>query len=310
MYATTMYCELRDAGLISVSGPDAAAFLHAQLTSDVTGIEGERIQYSGYCSPKGRLIATLLLWRTADEILLQLPAPSAESLRPRLAKYVLRSRVTLSDAKARFRLYGIAGPEASSVAETLAGGAPHLDQEIVSRGGFAIARLSARRYLVLAPASDASAVERTMGVAPLAPIDWARMDIEDGVPWITPDTAERFVPQMVNLDLLGGVSFAKGCYPGQEIVARTHYLGRVKQRMYRLSIPAGSQPRVSDSLFSPRFGAEQACGTLIDVAADGQGAHEALAVVQTESARDEVVRWNDPAGPEVAYLPLPYSLPD
>jgi folate-binding protein YgfZ len=306
-----MYCELHDTGLISVSGADAAAFLQAQLTSDVTGIQGERVQYSGYCSPKGRLISTLLLWRTADEILLQLPGPCAESSRVRLAKYVLRSRVKLSDARERFRLYGIAGPDAPNVAQRLIGGAPHSDHEIVSRDGLSMARLSGHRYLLLASAADANALEARIGEPARAPDEWARMDVEDGVPWIMPETAERFVPQMVNLDLLGGVSFTKGCYPGQEIVARTHYLGRVKQRMYRVRIAAGSNvPRLGDPLFSPRFGAEQACGTLVGVASEGAGGYQALAVIQTESMRDNAVHWNDPAGPEVARLPLPYSLPD
>jgi tRNA-modifying protein YgfZ len=305
-----MYCELRDAGLVSVSGPDAAAFLHAQLTSDVPGIPAAGIRYSGYCSPKGRLLATLLLWRTTDEILLQLPLVSAASTRTRLAKYVLRSRVTLFDASKRFRLYGIAGLEAQRMAETLAGAAPHVDRDVVSRNGVLLARLSSRRYLVLSPAAsplDPQAVgsEREMTAA-----EWARTDIEDGVPWITPETEDRFVPQMVNLDLLGGVSFSKGCYPGQEIVARMHYLGRLKQRMYRVKLRGDVAPVTGDSLFSPLFGADQACGTLVNVAPAPDEGYEALAVVQMESARDGAVHWKDLARPPVDFLSLPYSLPD
>jgi tRNA-modifying protein YgfZ len=301
-----MYCELSDAGLISVSGPDAATFLHAQLTSDVLAIRGERIQYSGYCSPKGRLLATLLVWRMADEILLQLPAASAASIRARLAKYVLRSRVTLSDALERFHLYGIAGSAAQRVAASLVGAAPAAEHDVASRNGFALAHLSARRALLLSPAAGTQALHEAMGEDASPAEAWARLDIEEGVPWITPDTEDRFVPQMVNLDLLGGVSFSKGCYPGQEIVARMHYLGRLKQRMYRVRLPAGpSAPCVGDPLFSPRFGAEQACGTLLNVAA---GAYEALAVVQTDSVRDDV-HWNGPAGPIIDFLPLPYPLP-
>ena len=305
-----MYCELRDAGLISVSGPDAAPFLHAQLTSDVLGIRDGRIQYSGYCSPKGRLLATLILWRTADEILLQLPALSADSIRTRLAKYVLRSRVTLSDASERFRLYGIAGEQAQSAAAALVGGAPGETHDIVSRG-----RIRARA-LVCAPLSphlftrrhagagrnDRHARDRCRGVG--AHGHRGRRAVDHA------GTEDRFVPQMVNLDLIGGVSFTKGCYPGQEIVARMHYLGRLKQRMYRLRMPAGSsEPRIGDPLFSPRFGSEQACGTLVNVARGTDGAFEALAVIQTESVEDGAVHWNDPAGPAVEFLPLPYPLP-
>jgi folate-binding protein YgfZ len=305
-----MYCELRDVGLISVSGPDAASFLHAQLTSDVAGIHGERIQYSGYCSPKGRLLATLLLWRTPDEILLQLPAPSAVSMRPRLAKYVLRSRVKLEDASPRFRLHGIAGPQAHDIADALTGGAPGADHDIVRRNEATVARLSSRRYLVLSSAGAAQTLEGRIG-APRLPLEaWARLDVEDGVPWITEESEDRYIPQMVNLDLLGGVSFGKGCYPGQEIVARTHYLGRLKQRMYRLKVAAAADaPRPGDPLYSPRFGPEQACGTLVNVVSLGDGTHEMLGVVRIDSVVDGTIHWKDPDGAVVEFLPLPYSLP-
>lgn len=310
MQPTTVYCELRDAALIAVSGPDAAAFLHAQLTSDVAGMRGECIQYSGYCSPKGRLLATLIVWHTADAFLLQLPKAAAAAIRARLAKYVLRARVTLADAPERFRLFGLAGPQAQSVGASLAGAVPGSDRDITSRDGLALARLSSRRCLLLASGAEDPALEARVGAAPLAAEEWARMDIEDGVPWITPDTEDRFVPQMVNLDLLGGLSFSKGCYPGQEIVARMHYLGRLKQRMYRLSVPAGAlPPSVGDPLFSARFGAEQACGTLINVSPAPGGAYDALAVMQIESAREGSVHWRDASGPAVAFLPLPYPVP-
>jgi folate-binding protein YgfZ len=308
---TFVYCELRDAALIGVSGSDAAAFLQAQLTSDVAGIRGECIQYSGYCSPKGRLLATLIVWRTTDEFLLQLPKGSASAIRARLAKYVLRSRVTLGDASERFRLFGIAAPQGETLAASLVGAAPGNDRDVTSGDGLALARLSSRRSLLLASEAGVRVLGDSSGAPTLETEEWARMDIEDGVPWITPDTEERFVPQMVNLDLLGGVSFGKGCYPGQEIVARMHYLGRLKQRMYRLSLPAGPPaPRVGDPLFSARFGADQACGTLINVAPAAGGTHAALAVIQIESAREGAVHWKDSSGPLVDFLPLPYPLPE
>lgn len=300
-----MHYELRDAGLISVTGPDAASFLHAQLTSDVLGIEGERMQYSGYCSPKGRLLSTLALWRTADELLLQLPARSAMAVRTRLARYVLRSRVTLSDAAERFRLHGIAGAHALAAVETLVGRAPASDGAIASRDGYVLARISPRRSILLSPVGSTPAFEDTGDAQ-----EWARMDIEDGIPWITPETEDRFVPQMVNLDLIGGVSFSKGCYPGQEIVARMRYLGRLKQRMYRVRLTPPSSPRAGDPLFSSRFGADQACGTLVNVVSDGHGAHEALAVVQMESAREGTVHLQHLEGPAVEFLSLPYAVPE
>jgi folate-binding protein YgfZ len=223
---------------------------------------------------------------------------------------VLRSRVALADASERFALHGIAGPDVQRVADTLFGRKADADHEILARDGRMLARVSSLRALLISPRAASPAVEEMIDGAPMAAEEWARMDIEDGVPWITPDTEDRFVPQMVNLDALGGVSFSKGCYPGQEIVARTHYLGRLKQRMYWVRIAAGSTAaRVGDPLFSARFGAEQACGTLLNVAPGVRGACEALAVMQTDSAR-EGVHWRSLEGPRVDFLPLPYSLAD
>jgi folate-binding protein YgfZ len=164
--------------------------------------------------------------------------------------------------------------------------------------------------LVLAPAASPLDAHHFGGEREMTAGEWARTDIEDGVPWITPETEDRFVPQMVNLDLLGGVSFNKGCYPGQEIVARMHYLGRLKQRMYRVKLRGDIAPVAGDALYSPRFGADQACGTLLNVARAPDEGYEALAVIRMESARERAVHWKDLAHPPLEFLPLPYPLPD
>jgi folate-binding protein YgfZ len=139
---------------------------------------------------------------------------------------------------------------------------------------------------------------------------WNALDVEAGVPVITAATQDEYVPQMVNLDLVGGVSFNKGCYPGQEIVARMHYLGRLKQRMYRVRVPGAESVAAGEPLFSAEFGGGQACGAILYPGARRDGGCEALAVIQKSSADANDVRFRALDGPRVERLRLPYTLPE
>lgn len=305
------FCELESAGLIAFTGEDATSFLHAQLTSDVAGLAMPRTQYSGYCSPKGRLLAACLLWRRETDLLLQLPGHLRESLQARLAKYVLRARVSVVDASTRYALFGIAGNGASGAISHLGlvpPGAPH---DVVSIDGVDITRLPGERYLMAVPVGEARQVSASLRDHARQHDEslWSCLDIEAGIPVIVQGTQDQYVPQMVNLDLIGGVSYTKGCYPGQEIVARTHHLGRLKQRMYRIRLPMLDPVPPGEPLFSPQFGNEQASGAILYAARSEAGAHEALAVVQIASAGGGDVRVTSPEGPKVEFLPLPYALP-
>jgi tRNA-modifying protein YgfZ len=300
------FCELCGTGLIAVSGRDAGAFLQAQLTNDVGAMAASQTAYGGYCSPQGRLLATFLVWRCGDEFLLQLPEELRETIQTRLSKYVLRARVHLT--RAPNLLFGLWGPGIETTVSSLAGRVPQGDHEVVFTEGVCITRLAATRYLLAAQADRADFVRAalTAGLAEAPEAAWAALDVAAGVPVITPATQDRYVPQMVNLDLIGGVSYSKGCYPGQEIVARMHYLGRLKQRMYRVHVPA-SDVRPGDPLFSEAFGPDQASGALLNVAASAQGGHEALAVLQISAAAH--AHWKSPSGPAVVLQDLPYAVP-
>lgn len=301
------YYELNDAALISFTGEDAASFLHGQLTSDVLGLGANRTQYSGYCSPKGRLIATFLLWRLEGEIVLQLPAELRETVQSRLSKYVMRARVKVGDASARFVVFGVAGDGAQ---QALGAGAPAEMHAVRSSNGVAVARLPVDRYAVLVSAEHAAGVRMSLARAAARSevSGWHALDVEAGVAVITTASQEKYVPQMVNLDLVGGVSYTKGCYPGQEIVARTHYLGQQKQRMYRIAVQATEPLRVGDPLYSAAFG-EQASGTILYLGAQTGHQREALAVIQRRSVEDATVHLHRPDGPRTEILTLPYSLP-
>ena len=298
--------ELADTALISFSGEDAVSFLHAQLTSDVAGLPALATQYSGYCSPTGRLLATFLLWRLENEILVALPVSLRESIQTRIARYVLRAKVKVADATSRYALFGIAGGEAASTLQRLLGCAVPLLHQVAAAHESYVATIPQARHLVLVPA-DASETRTRIETAFVRRTtdEWCSLDIAAGIAILGAASQEEYVPQMVNLDLLGGVSFSKGCYPGQEIVARTHYLGRLKQRMYRVGLRGSTELRPGQSLYSAAFGPEQASGAVV-YASGG----EALAVIQKASVEAADLHLGALDGPRLEILPLPYSFPD
>jgi tRNA-modifying protein YgfZ len=222
---------------------------------------------------------------------------------------VLRARVAIADASDRYVLFGVAGDDAKSAAAAVYERVPMVIHDVTLSDSIAMTLLPGARYLVRVASADADRVRASLARIAEARDEtvWSKLEIEAGIPLIVPCTQEEYVPQMVNLDLVGGVSYSKGCYPGQEIVARTHYLGRLKQRMYRIGITADAPPSIGDRLYSASFGPHQPAGTII-ATAPAQRGYEALAVIQT-SAVAGGVRWNDPAGPVVEVMALPYTLP-
>jgi folate-binding protein YgfZ len=208
--------RLSDWGVIRAQGADAASFLHSQLTQDFALLDREHARLAGFCTAKGRLLATLVGWRGGDEeILLALPAETLAATLKRLSMFVMRAKCKLSDASAEFAVYGLLGT-------------PTAEAWTLSRDGDAvqIALPGSGRAVRIQPA-DAPA---PAGEA-ITPGDWAWAEAEAGVAWVRGATVEAFVPQMINFEVLGGVSFKKGCYPGQEIVARSQYRGTLKRRL-------------------------------------------------------------------------------
>ena len=172
-----------------------------------------------------------------------------------------------------------------------------------------VIRLEEERYEIAVPRDKAAGfMEALEAGAERSGASWDLLDIRAGIPVITAATQEAFVPQMVNLDVLGGVSFEKGCYPGQEIVARMHYRGTLKQRMYLAHVEGTEQPQPGDKLYSPAFG-EQSSGTIVNAAAAPDGGSDVLAVVQIAAGgTNSEVHWKNPAGPRLTFRTLPYSV--
>jgi len=291
-----MLCDLGHYGLIRFSGPDAQSFLHNQLTCDVAALESGKSTYGSYCNPKGRVLATFLLWRGGEDYFMQLPSPLREPIQKQISKYILRAKVKAADASPEWVLMGVAGKGAAALAQRVA-------------GGETVIRLPGERYEIAVARGKAQAVLAALAseAEKTSPEYWDWLDIRAGVPVVLPATQEAFVPQMLNLDLIGGVSLTKGCYPGQEIVARMHYRGTLKQRMYLANIAGSDSPQPGDKLYSPDFG-EQACGTIVNAARSPEGGSDVLAVIQIASAEKGDVHWKALTGPSLRFMQLPYSI--
>jgi hypothetical protein len=299
-----MLCNLPDVGLIRFSGDDAQTFLHNQLTCDVAALAPGRSTYGAYCNPKGRILATFLLWRTNDALFMQLPASLREPIQKALSRFILRAKVRADDVAGDWALLGASAGDAEQVARRATGQAPaEVHQASLATGSMAI-RLPGDRCQIVTRWENAGTLVEP-GWQNAGPEYWEWLDIRAGVPVITAATQEEFVPQMVNLDLIGGVSFEKGCYPGQEIVARMHYRGTLKQRMVLASVEADHRPAPGDKLYSAHFG-DQACGTIVNAVRSPEGGYDVLASTQISAAGKGDIRWKSLDGPALKLLPLPY----
>jgi folate-binding protein YgfZ len=293
----TILADLSPNALIEVTGDDAAAFLHAQFTNDVLALPPGAAQWSGWCTAKGRLLASFLLWRSADGYLMMLPAEIAPAVMKRLGMFVLRSKVKIADASEKWVRLGFAGKTAGVMVARHWGHTPDAMRSI-EKDGHACIALDDKRFVILAAPEAAPALwEKLCANATPAGADaWSLSMIHAGIPTVTAATQEEFVPQMANFDLIGAVSFKKGCYPGQEIVARTHYRGILKKRMALVHVGGDVRPAAGQSVYSSAFG-DQTAGTLVNVAPAPGGGFDALVVAQLESLDKGDLRWNSPDGP-------------
>ncbi|MCL2296975.1 MAG: hypothetical protein FWC38_05210 [Proteobacteria bacterium] len=417
--------DAADVGLLRVSGADAATFLHNQFSTNVSALIPGQGHYSTYNSPKGRMLASLFLWREspppalfskgvsaeepAPEVILigggrgfvagereSSPLPSlspcpspaesgrgeafpsslplagerrredwggdgvsasalspspptplpqgergekipaffillaadlTETVRKRLSMYVLRSKVTIEDVSATYAFLGLCGADVSAQAHLLTlsprgrecpDKPPSVsDGHPLSKGGkhnvqtqndITTVALSSTRLLLILPLETLPEnwSQLTQNARPAGRHLWRRAAIRDGIPLITAATADRLIPQSANWDALGGLDFQKGCYPGQEIIARTRYLGRTKERLYLAHCDEAAVFDPATPLYSPAFG-EQACGIVVNAAPDRQG-QIMLASFQT-SAADSPIHVARPDGSVLTLLPLPYELP-
>ena len=304
---------LSDLSLIAFTGEDAAKFLHNQLTNDVEHLGLDEARLAGYCSPKGRLLATMLMWRSADSILLEIARELQPALQKRLQMFVMRAKTTAVDMGEDAVILGFGGDEAATVLREWFPNLPAAQLGKVDGSAGTLIRVGDAagqpRYQWITTPATAVSVWPTL-ISNLKVVDtthWRRTEISAGIPHITLATQEKFVPQMVNLEAIGGVNFKKGCYPGQEIVARSQYLGKLKRRMLPASVTA-TEVVPGMEVFAAHE-TEQPCGMIVNAARDAGGVTRCLVEIKTAILESATIHLG-PNGPQLTFSALPYALPD
>ncbi len=305
------FCDLGDLTLLEVAGAEAEAFLQGQLTCDVRELAEGMVRPAAHLTPKGRAVATFLAWREQDRFRLQFPSVLEETVTRRLRMFLLRTKATIAPADADLVRLGAWGAQAAAVATELAGALPDGPFRHVQRGAVTVLALpgTPQRYELLLPASEAARAARRLaaaGAVACGPAAWRLLDIRAGLGWVRPETGEAFLPQMLNYDLLGGIGFRKGCYVGQEVVARLHHLGQVKRRAANGRCEVAAPPPPGTALISPSGGGRQGAGTVVDAVMCGTGPCELLAVVERQALAAGGLRLDSADGPEVTLGASPF----
>lgn len=309
-------CKLESIGWLAVNGDDAESFLHGQLSNDLRALDERHSQLHAYCNAKGRIICVLRIHRSEQGFLLQLPGELLETVHKRMQMYVLRAKVEI--APAACRSFGVCGDSVRELLSARFGEPPQHPGELRRCGALTVlthAPGGGPRYQLIGTGSDLASAWEQLDAA-LDTRDeraWWRAEILAGIPRIGTASSEVYVPQMVNLDILGAVSFTKGCYPGQEIVARMRYLGKLKQRM-RLAHAAASGPSGNGGT-PPAPGTKVSAGqhpvgTVVDAEADGMGGFDLLLVLQTDLPAEAPLQIQDHDHLSVTLAELPYPLTD
>jgi hypothetical protein len=267
-------------GVLTVSGVDAAKFLQGQITCNINDITAIKSSLGAMCNPKGRVITTFLLIKNGDDFLMVLPKELLAAVKKRLQMYVLRSKLTLTDSSDELCLIGLRdqAQQSGGVAE----------QRFATSNQDNIVVDFQNRSLVVAEADNAQPLwekQVKRGFQPEGSAQWRYLDLLSGIPWLTVETSEEFIPQMLNLDKLGGISLTKGCYTGQEIVARTHYLGKAKREMFLAECDVLSPPVPNTAIIGDSTGAEQSLGKVL-YAQKKQDACKMLVVLQNDVDAD------------------------
>ena len=312
--STNFVAPLTYLGLMAASGDDAATFLHNQLTNDVEKLDTAHARLAGYCTPKGRLLATMLIWKSPEAIFLQLPREIQAAVQKRLQMFILRAKVKLTDASDSTVALGLAGPAAAAALSPWFPQPPSSPYDVIHAAAGTLIRLQdadeAPRFMWLAAPEVAQqawpALVETL--QPAGAAAWRLLDIRAAIPTVVQATQEHFVPQMINFEVLGGVNFRKGCYPGQEIVARSQYLGKLKRRMLpalinQAGVAAGTEVYASTD-------AAQPCGQIVNAETSGAQSHclvELKTAVLDEGAS---IHLGSADGPLLQIGALPYELID
>lgn len=311
--AQGFFTALTHTGVIQAEGDDAASFLHGQLSNDVEHLNQTDVRSAAYCTAKGRMLADFTYFSNAPAISLLTHRSILPAVLKRLQMFVLRAKAKLTDRSAELPLLALGGERAAAALQAFFPDLPAVGQQTGNQHGSLLRLADAGtipRFIWVCPtAMLAQAWNSLAAQLTLASLnDWDLLEIEAGVAHINALISEKFVPQMINFELVGGVNFRKGCYPGQEIVARSQYLGKLKRRMTLARIPATGLCD-GDEVFNSERG-DQSCGLIVNVRPESASSSLALVEMTLADQEQGQLHCGSIDGPQLQLLPLPYEIRD
>ena len=294
--------DLSGLSCLAISGADSTSFLQGQLTNNVDDLSEDQGQLTSYCTPKGRMLAIMYLIRLHDSYLMILPEEIVDSVINRLSMFILRADVAIT-LTTDTSLVGACGLGTHELASLIGQDVPDQDFRLTNSNNNICIKIPATtdRYLYIGTALKLGDSKVYSGSY------WTWLDIISGIPSLTTATQEAFVPQMANMEIIDGVSFNKGCYPGQEVVARLHYLGNANRRMFRIECEDDQTLAAGDDIYTPE--SEQSIGKVVSAVSEQSGHHYGLAVVRIDAVNKGKLSVHSNQGAALNIVPLPYPVP-
>jgi hypothetical protein len=304
MLSNNTISDLSYLAIIEISGADAELFLNAQFTSNIKKLSEHQLQFSAWCNPKGQVKTSFYIFRHADNFYILLPEGLKVTFLKQLSMYILRADVQLTDQSDSLARFGLCLEKSDVGQSDILNQLP--DNLAVLPLAATETELSSRqpRYIIVTDIEQAKSVQDTL-TEQLTDADssvWKGLDIQAGIPWLTQETSEKFLPQMLNLDLMGALDYQKGCYPGQEIIARLHYRGQLKRRLCLATCTTDTYPESGDPVLSPE---NKTVGTVINAQAS-EDIYYLLAVIDNDSIENKL-SLREPDGSELNLQTLPYD---
>lgn len=302
--------SLSNLSCYEVSGEDATDFLQGQFSNDINDVSEENAQLTSYSTPKGRMLAIFFICKRADNYLLITSADIADEVIKRLQMYIMRSKVVISKIENNY-LFGLSNDVTSLVLNAIDITPPENDYQSSNNKETICVNIpgTQSRFLIIGN-DDLVEKIQSLDTKQLYYFNheyWLWLDVLAGLPMLTANTQESFVPQMTNMELINGVSFSKGCYPGQEIVARLHYLGNANRRMFRVEFESEQEVNAGDSIYSSD--SNQEIGKLLSTVEVSEHKYTGLAVLRIEAAKNQTLSLSKDKQEIINIMDLPYNVP-
>lgn len=304
-------CDLSQFSTLVIAGEDAVDFMQGQFTNDVKQVDEHSSQFNAFCNQKGRMIANFRLFNYQQNYFISLKADLVEASISHLQNYIVRSQVAIQDVSEQLIHLGLSGDNACDLLSEFFDDIKQDIDSVSYNENYITIRIPGLkpRYEIFCSLDFAKSLWQSISTKAevVNSNTWDYLNIQAGLPVIDAKTSEEFVPQMANMELINGVSFTKGCFTGQEIVARMHYLGKLKKRCYKVNIATENKPSNGDKLFAENARAGQNTGMIIQVEKNPESGYDALAVIQIADTGSALFL-NDADGPVVTVKELPYDL--